>query len=233
MKMDELRANWADLPFATLSQILAGRRALILAPHPDDESLGTGGLIAACCAAGTPPIVAILTDGAASHPGSLAYPPERLRQAREAEAAGAVHLLGLPSANLFFLRLPDTKLADFLETAAARIQEIARAQDCGLLIAPWAGDPHCDHEAAASIAAGCGLPVLYYPVWGWLRNEAIEDARPLGWRLNISEFVETKQRAIAAHASQYGGLIQDSPAGFRLPAELLAVFAQDFEVYLT
>ena len=39
------------LPDAELDTILGGERPLILAPHADDESLGCGGLIAACCVA--------------------------------------------------------------------------------------------------------------------------------------------------------------------------------------
>ena len=53
-------------PEADLDTILGGERPLILAPHADDESLGCGGLIAACCERGQQPIVVILTDGAAS-----------------------------------------------------------------------------------------------------------------------------------------------------------------------
>jgi LmbE family N-acetylglucosaminyl deacetylase len=230
--MDEVRAGWAALPIAPLSEILADRRALILAPHADDESLGCGGLIAAACAAGTSPLVLILTDGAASHPGSAAYPRDRLRALRETEADAAMAALGLPEKNLFFLRFPDTKLAGFHGRAVTRIIEIARAYHCGLLIAPWAGDPHADHEAAAAIAADCGLPVLFYPVWGWVRTEDFDEPLRPGWRLDISEFVEAKQRAIAAHASQYGGLIDDSPSGFQLPRELLEVFKQNFEVFI-
>jgi hypothetical protein len=41
-----------------------------------------------------------------------------------------------------------------------------------------------------------------------------------------------KRRAIAAHESQYGALITDSPHGFQLPAELLAIFERDFEVFV-
>ena len=53
-----------ELPDADIDTILGGERPLILAPHADDESLGCGGLIAACCERGQPPVVAILTDGA-------------------------------------------------------------------------------------------------------------------------------------------------------------------------
>jgi hypothetical protein len=54
-----------------------------------------------------------------------------------------------------------------------------------------------------------------------------------GHRLDISGFMAAKQAAIAAHESQYSGLIKDSPGGFRLPAELLAIAAQPFEVFLS
>ena len=68
-------------------------RTVVLAPHPDDESLGCGGLLARLAAHGVPARVVVVTDGAQSHPGSAAYPPERLRALREAEARAAVAAL--------------------------------------------------------------------------------------------------------------------------------------------
>ena len=60
-------------------------------------------------------------------------------------------------------------------------------------------------------------------------------AEPLPWgrRLAIGPQLAAKRRAIAAHRSQYGDLIQDDPAGFRLPAGLLARFERPFETFLT
>ncbi len=226
----------ASLPDAAIETILAGRRPLILAPHPDDETLGCGGLIAAACEIGLCPIVAILTDGTKSHPESRIFPPSRLRTLRECEALRAVKLLGLPEQNLFFLRYEDTRLpssGNAFDRAVGRLLRLARAQNCTLLIAPWACDPHCDHEAAAAIAAATRMPVLSYPVWGWLRDGGDEVAAPRGgYRLNITQFMARKQAAIAAHQSQYGDLIRDSPNGFRLPAGLLEIFARPFETYL-
>jgi LmbE family N-acetylglucosaminyl deacetylase len=233
----DILAGFLDLPLVDPLTMLGGRRALILAPHPDDESIGCGGLIAAACAAGTPPVVLILTDGAASHPGSLTFPSARLRAVREAEALAATGILGLPAGNLRFLRQPDTGLAasgDVIETVLA----IARDAPCGIVIGPWAGDPHCDHEAAAAIAHAvairAGLPLLSYPVWGWLRDGGalLDEERRHGWRIDISSVMDRKARAIAAHASQHGGLIKDSPTGFALGPDLLAIATRPFEVFV-
>ncbi len=239
--VSDILAGFLALPQADITTVLSGQRALILAPHPDDESLGCGGLIAASCAAGIAPVVVILTDGTASHPGSAAFPPARLRAVRETEAARATSLLGLPSENLYFLRHRDAALpaeGPGFEAITMRLSKIILARYCGLVIAPWDGDPHCDHEATARIAEAVArrahLPLFSYPIWGWLRDhtDILDEQRRSGWRLNISAQRDLKKRAIAAHESQYGNLIQDSPNGFRLPDNLLAIFDRPFEVFI-
>ncbi len=229
------------LPLVRAGDSLATSKIMILSPHPDDESLGCGGLIAACCAAGTPPIVVMLTDGAASHPESFDYPPDSLTALRQQEALAAVQILGLPPENLVFLGYPDAALPvnglDFAE-AVGRMAAIAAAQACQIIIGPWAQDPHADHMAGASmaqtLAAQLGLPLWSYPVWGWLipPETALPMGETTGFRLDISEFLPTKQAAIAAHRSQYGGLITDAPHGFSLPPNLLAIAARSYEVFI-
>jgi LmbE family N-acetylglucosaminyl deacetylase len=239
-RIADILAGFEKLPKAGLQTILQGRKPMILAPHPDDESLGCGGLIAAACAAGTPPLVIILTDGSASHPDSKLFPPHRLAEIREQETLQATRLLGLPGQNLHFFRQPDSRLAaggDF-EALVRHAATLGEQQGCKLVIGPWHGDPHCDHEATAGIAAAvalrCSWPLLSYPVWGWLRDpdSAFEEPRKTGWRLDISEYLPCKRRAIAAHVSQYGELIPDSPLGFRLPQNLLSIFERPFEVFI-
>ena len=105
MRADVYLAAARTLPLADLHTVTLGC-ALVLAPHPDDESLGCGGLIAAACAGGQPPIVVVLTDGAGSHPNSRAYPPDRLRTTREAETLAALACLGLLEDRVVFLRTP-------------------------------------------------------------------------------------------------------------------------------
>ena len=235
----EFWAAAAALPLVSLAAI-APRCALVLAPHPDDESLGCGGLIAEACLHNSPPLVVILTDGAGSHPNSRAYPAPRLRAVRRAETLDAAACLGLPRERVVFLDYPDTAApagGDDLVAAAARVAGLAEQHACGVILAPWRHDPHCDHEAAhriASLAARqTGLPHRAYPVWGLtLPPDHPLDAPPSGVRLDVSRHRAAKQRAIHAHASQYTGLIQDDPAAFQMQPGFMALFDTPAELYL-
>jgi LmbE family N-acetylglucosaminyl deacetylase len=233
---------WRQLPEGSLDDIIGTGTCLILAPHPDDESLGCGGLIATCVAAGRAPIVAILTDGAASHPNSRTHPPDRLRAVRAQEAEAAVTLLGLAPDRLVFFNQPDTAMphgGPRLQAIVAIIQALVRAEpSCTAILAPWRHDPHSDHEAASllatAVAATTGIRHVAYPVWGWtLADETpIQGAAASGHRLEISRFLADKRAAIQAHQSQYGNLITDDPGGFSLPPDLLATFETPYETFL-
>jgi LmbE family N-acetylglucosaminyl deacetylase len=182
-----------------------------------------------------------LTDGGMSHPASKSFPPERLIGLRETEARTAANLLGLTPDRLIFLREPDTN-APHAGEAFARVVDtivaVADRYDCSGILAPWRFDPHCDHEAAALIATEVARRMnirhVSYPVWGWILpdHQLVDADRPAGWRLDIALHLGRKLRAVAAHRSQYGDLIQDDPTGFRLPADLLSVFANHFETFL-
>lgn len=234
-------AHMAGLPFGTLDDILASGAALVLAPHPDDETLGCGGLIAEACAQGRDIHVLIVTDGTGSHPGSPAWPAARLKAQREAEAREAVAALGLPADRLHFLGLQDAHAphegAEF-DAAVREIATYAASHDARTLLATWRHDPHADHLAvsrmARAAAAANGVRLLSYPVWGWTlpAEQPLDDRPPIGWRLDIASHLPAKRRAIAAHRSQTTDLIDDDPNGFRLEDQFVALFTRPFEVYL-
>lgn len=238
----DILARMRELPLARLDQITNGENVMVLAPHPDDESLGCGGLIAQACALGQPPIVAILTDGTGSHPSSPSYPPVRLRDLREREARQAVDLLGLPPERIHFLRFRDTAAPTFgpaFNCAVTTIVRLMRSYHCRILCAPWFYEPHGDHEAAQLIARSAASVtdalLLSYLVWGWTlpADTTLPDEQVDGWRLGIADQLAIKRDAIASHASQYTDLIDDDPNGFRLPAGLLsAVTDHPYEVLL-
>src|SRR5271165_6675226 len=87
-------------PLATLG------RVAVFAPHPDDESLGCGGLIARLKDEGSLVHVVVMSDGSGSHPNSRRYPGPKLAALRQTEARAAVARLGLdPASELEFLGL--------------------------------------------------------------------------------------------------------------------------------
>lgn len=232
----------AALPVMPLHAVTGGRPALVLAPHADDKSLGCGGLIAAASAAGHPPFVLILTDGTGSHPNSRAYPPSRLKSLREQEASDAVGILGLPPGRLGYLGLRDTAApteGEVFDAAVAAILSFVEQTGAASILSPWQHDPHCDHLAAHLMAsaavARCRVRHLAYPIWGWTLPPDIRLPGPLprGMRLDVTDHLAVKRRAIAAHASQYGGLIQDDVDGFQLPSNLLDIFSRPYETFLT
>ena len=58
-------------PCDSLTRLTGGGPIIVLAPHPDDETLGCGGLLAACAAAQIPAHIFVLTDGSLSHPNNM------------------------------------------------------------------------------------------------------------------------------------------------------------------
>ena len=153
MKAGEAHRLMATFPIADLATILGGCDPLVLAPHPDDESLGCGGLLAACARAGGRPAILVLTDGVGSHPQSRAYPPPRLRAVREHEAREAAAALGVHPARIRFLQLPDTKAPTEGPGFTAAVTAIAQYLldwTCSVLLAPWRHDPHCDTRRPTS-----------------------------------------------------------------------------------
>ncbi len=77
---------------------------LAVAPHPDDDAIGCGGTLALARDAGLPVRVLYVTDGSASHAGSVNYPPSQLRDVRECEARAGLEALGIDAACARFLR---------------------------------------------------------------------------------------------------------------------------------
>ena len=84
---------------------------LIVAPHPDDESLACGGIIALLRNAGRDVRVVIVSDGSASHLNSPSHPPEKLASLRKDETLKALAILGVGKAEVTFMGFPDGKIA--------------------------------------------------------------------------------------------------------------------------
>jgi LmbE family N-acetylglucosaminyl deacetylase len=93
-----------------VARIHTCRRVLVVAPHPDDESLGCGGLIATLAWKGAAFRFVFVTDGGASHRHSQSWPRPRLAARREAEATEALRRLGVGAETRLFLGLADAAM---------------------------------------------------------------------------------------------------------------------------
>lgn len=214
---------------------------LIVAPHADDESLGCGGLIALLRQQKQPVSILLLSDGTLSHPNSVAYPAERLRQLREEELIQAAATLGVPEENLFFCRYKDRSVpgqtdAGF-DAAVGHISGMLQQIAPQSIFVPWRRDPHPDHRAAYQLltAANAGAAHLYeYPIWLAELGQT-GDVPAAGevsvLRVDISSVLTQKQKAIAAHRSQTTNLISDDPEGFTLSKEMLQSFDVPSETF--
>ena len=224
-------------------------RTVVVAPHPDDEALGVGGVIAHLADLGLPVGVAFLTDGEGSHPGSSSHPPAVLADRRRGEARAACRKLGVKDETIAFLGLQDggvPRAGDDRFAAAADRLRAAMEEVVGepphTVLTPWRREPHGDHRAAFDLVAAAaeGARVVEYPVHLW-QVRAPADVPRFGGdepeveavRVDLSAVRDRKRAAIDAHASQVDpAAIPDSPAGFTLPAEWRAACDRPFETLL-
>jgi LmbE family N-acetylglucosaminyl deacetylase len=230
-------------PLCKIEQITA-EPILVVAPHPDDETLGCGGAIASLRALGLMVWVLVMSDGTQSHPHSKKYPAPKLRMLRESETQDALNILGVDAAHITFFRLQDGALpkpdsSEFkgtLEQCCDYLKTIAPVT----LFLPCRTDPHPDHRATWHLMTEalerCSFfpRVIEYPVWDWdIGQRQTDDRRSMtAWRLDISDVAEMKRSAIAAYRSQTTSLIDDDPQGFCLTPQMLTHFTQPWELYL-
>lgn len=179
---------------------LRGERLLILAPHPDDEVIGCGGLIAKHVAEKRQVRVVIATDGAAAadKPTSEDY-----RARRERESILGLQDLGAPAP--VFLRFSDRNLEGSAADLRDRLRAELREFSPDLIAVPSPIEVHPDHlamtrafidlmQSDADLAGDLAVArVAFYEVSQPIQPNAL---------LDITAEAEAKYRAIGRHSSQ-------------------------------
>jgi LmbE family N-acetylglucosaminyl deacetylase len=208
------------------------RPTVVLAPHPDDETLGCGGLVAIKRDRGVPVTVVFMTDGASSHAHLM--PIDELAERRRDEATAATGILGVESADIRFLPFPDGDLAGSPDAAVEQVQQVLADTSATQLLVPHPDEPPSDHsvtfrfaERAVRQSRGT-IDALLYPVWLWdqwpwtnplaaprARHSMLAVAeraargrlglalcRKLTHKIDIEAVLDRKRAALAAHATQ-------------------------------
>ncbi len=233
-------AAWTDWHLEHLPPLVLGdhRRAVFVAPHPDDEVLASGGLLQRLSSTGTVVTLVSVTDGEASHPRSQTVTPRALADRRARELRQALEFLGLRSVDIVRLALPDGGVDGHREELVACLRGLLGPDV--LCVAPWQRDGHPDHDAtgaaAATACAATGAPFLKSLVWTW--HWAVPSDPRVPWFrarcLPLTRIELTRKRwAIRAFRSQTLPLSSRPGDEAILPPEILVRFDRPHEVFLT
>jgi LmbE family N-acetylglucosaminyl deacetylase len=228
-------------PLVGIEALCGSGDVLVLAPHPDDESLGCGLAIASAVSTGRKVALAVVTDGSRSHPGSRSCPPERLADLRRAEVRQAFRILTAnAAAEPLMLAYRDTASPGTGREIAAAVRRLQSWMPSGTtaIWTTWDGDPHVDHVRTAALAravaeAQGALGLWFFPIWG-----RFAEGLPTGigpgriHRFEAPEFTARKRSALACHASQMTRLIDDDPGGFVMSPEHQAHFLAGPEIFI-
>ncbi|GAA4385526.1 PIG-L family deacetylase [Tsukamurella soli] len=214
---------------------------IVVSAHPDDETLGCGGLLHRASRGGMDVTVVLATWGEASHPGSPTAGPTQLAHRRREEIEHALSILGEPDnpIRLLAVGLADGQVAAGHHDLTAAIVGATPVDGARtVVLGPWRHDRHPDHEAAgraaAAAAARTDADLLEYPVWLWHWGTPAD--LPRGRMAIVPLDVEdraAKADAVRAHVSQIRPLSDAVEDAAVVPEHVLGYFRRDVEVVFT
>lgn len=265
--------TWVRRPYAELwRSALVGKamrrpgapvpqRLLVIAPHPDDETLGCGAAIARARAAGAEVRVVVVTDGRFSH-RSAVIPPERLAEIRAGECRAACAELDVPADGVTELGLLEGTLWSGLDELTALLaREVAAFRPTDVAVTSGL-DWHEDHRAVnAAVRRALASPAdpladppraWEYLVWSWAdgpwSNRTGRPAWRAGWdlvaeplralrasrpvRTGGKAHVAAKRRALSHYKSQTTNLTGE-PQWAVMDQRFLALFLRPSEIFLS
>jgi len=164
---------------------------LVLAPHPDDETLGCGGALCLHSSIGDRVAIVFLTSGEL---GLKHLAKEDAWKIREAEARAAAKILGIHE--LTFLRCRDWELNDDLPRAVEGLRPIVQRERPELIYVPHPQEWHPDHKATFQIAQELKVnaELRLYEVWTPIQEP--DDV------IDITPVWDRKIAALRCHTSQ-------------------------------
>lgn len=253
------RRTWRRLLRSRAVDETAGseaRSALVVAPHPDDETLGCGATIARRIAAGSDVWVLVAADGRHAQPGSSQIDAPGLAELRAAEAIAACNALGVPEDRILQLGIEDTAAEFSFDRLVGAIQELITTHEPDDIITTSERDWHVDHRtvsrATRTAASSVGRDTLLeYPIWWWIDGpwQHRPGHRRLGRALHLlaapweSPFtarvvslstdghLDQKRAAIAEYRTQVTNYTDEANWHVMGP-ELLELFFDDVELFL-
>lgn len=175
---------------------MIGRKVLVFAPHPDDETIGCGGIIVKSIKGGDDVVIVWMTSGEFGTKDH--HRNGELAKVREREAKKVATILGVK--NYYFLRQPDSFLLATPQLIK-QVAEIITAHKPDTILCSYWDKMNNDHivtydivTRATLLAGGVSLSFLCYEVW-----TPIEDCN---YHEDISGFFDIKLKALSVYKSQ-------------------------------
>lgn len=210
-------------------------RIVLVAPHPDDEVLSSGLLLAMAAERRLDVRVVAVTGGEAAYPGQ---DPDELTQIRRGEQLAALAEVGIGTEQVTRCALPDGRVAEHLDRLTSVIARHLDESVATLLVAPSIHDWHPDHEACGR-AARSALDLLggrerlvHWSSLFWAHHhpDRLLTSRPRLIRLRgETPQVAARARAVARHRSQFIAPENEQPV---LDSTLIAHLALPVELYV-
>jgi N-acetylglucosamine malate deacetylase 1 len=205
---------------SSAAAIRQGGPVVILATHPDDETLGCGGLIARRVHEGRRVVVVVITDGRAllRRFGIAANPTEaEVSAMRKDETRRSVELLGARTSDIRFLDFENERLVAQKAEATARITAILTELTPSEVYFPSPFEGHAEHIvtneiARAACAASGACPATFEFIVTLKRGTAIENLPRRVHKVDVSAHRETERRALAQFRSHLDVIYKGQPA---------------------
>jgi len=191
----------------------------VVAPHPDDATLGCGGTILTKISEGYQVLLISITGG--ENALSLIFgiesnpTPEELKELRLKENSKALEKLGISPEHWFFLDYKDGKVADYKNEIEGEILGLLRKFQPHEVYFPFHKDVNDDHKATSEIVQSCLSKSHLSPsVYQYSIAQKFSRISPICTKLlnpilhkavyvDISNFLLQKQAAINEYKSQF------------------------------
>ncbi|MCB9151218.1 MAG: PIG-L family deacetylase [Caldilineaceae bacterium] len=205
---------------------------LIVAPHPDDETLGCGGLLGIKSKAGEDVHIAVLSDGsmlfAALFGTGTSPSPQEVSALRKKETERTVSFLGGNSNYLHYFDFLDGTLSKQVDAVSDRLASLIDELQPAEIYAPDPYEEHPDHAAANMIAKAAlkksGSDAKLFEYFLKLKRDVrFEDIPGEIMELDLGEFYALKKQALTFF---------DLHHKIVLPQQTEPLITDNFESYL-
>ena len=208
----------ASSPASPSGEIPVGA-TLVIAPHPDDETLGCGGMIATRAAEGRRVVLVVVTDGRALFRRFGVTDPSELDVSamRKAETLRAVEILGANPRDVRFLDFENERLAEQRAEAGRRLEAILSELSPSEVYVTSPFEGHREHVLAneltrAACAATGKCPSLLEYVVTLGRGQTLDTVPRRVVRMNVSAVRDRERRALAQFRSHLDLIYKGQPA---------------------